>query len=196
MIATPSRLLAALLLVSSPAAASTLEEADEAARSAKPLLSSFGVCPLEDRPAVAGTLVDSQNAPDFTMKDTTGHDVTLSKMRGKVVLLDFWATWCGPCRAATPHLQALHVKHAKSGLMVVGLNNREEAETVREYEERHKLTYTAGLDADGAVAQAYGVRGLPTLVLVDKAGRVVFRDSGFSPQKAAALTAAVEAALK
>jgi thiol-disulfide isomerase/thioredoxin len=112
------------------------------------------------------------------------------------VLLDFWATWCGPCRAATPHLQALHVKHAKAGLMVVGLNNREEAATVREYEEAHKLTYTAGLDGDGAVAQAYGVRGLPTLVVVDKAGKVVFRDSGFSPQKAAALTAAVEAALR
>lgn len=196
MNATPSRLAAALLALALPAAASTLEEADSAARSAKPLLSSFGVCPLQAGPERAGTLVADSPAPDFTVKDTTGHDVTLSKLRGKVVLLDFWATWCGPCRAAVPHLQALHMKHVKAGLRVVGMNNQEELETVREYEEKARISYTSCLDPDGAVARAYGVRGLPTLVVVDKAGRVVWRGSGFSPQSAAQLNAAVEEALK
>jgi cytochrome c biogenesis protein CcmG/thiol:disulfide interchange protein DsbE len=193
----PSRLSAALLLLALPAAASTLEEAGAQARSLKPALSSFGVCPLPQAMGLdpAAVPVADRPAPDFTVRDTADNTVRLSEMRGKVVLLDFWATWCGPCRAAVPHLQALHVKHVKAGLRVVGLNNREDVEAVRAFEERYKLTYTGGLDSDGAVASAYGVQGLPTLVLIDRGGKIVWRDSGFSAQKAAALDRAVESAL-
>lgn len=132
-------------------------------------------------------------APDFTLRDIDGATVTLSSLRGRVVLLDFWATWCPPCRASTPALKSLHERYARRGLTILAVNVAENASTVRQYAREHELPYRALLDGDGAVRGAYRVQGVPSFRLISRAGAVVWSEAGFDQ---AALTAAVEAALR
>ena len=115
----------------------------------------------------------SEPAPDFTLLDLTGQPVTLSSFQGnKAVLIDFWATWCGPCRAAMPDLQDLSDKFKDRGLQVVTIDQGETVAQVRYFMERKKYSLQVLLDHDGAVGGKYGVRGIPTSVLIDKKGIV------------------------
>ena len=120
-----------------------------------------------------GRIKVSESAPDFTLLDLAGQPVSLSSFRGKkAVLIDFWATWCGPCKAAMPGLQDLSDKFKDRGLQVVTIDQGERVEQVRYFIERKKYSFQVLLDHDGAVGDKYGVRGIPTSVLVDKDGIV------------------------
>jgi|SRR6266498_2545109 len=120
-----------------------------------------------------GKLKVSEPAPDFTLHDLTDNPVTLSSFRGeKTVLLDFWATWCGPCKAAMPDLQNLSDKFKERGLEVVTIDQRESVDQVRYFIDRRKYSFQVLLDRDGAVGDKYGVRAIPTAVLIDKNGVV------------------------
>src|SRR6266404_2937249 len=120
-----------------------------------------------------GRLKVNEPAPDFTLQDLTGQPVTLSSFRGeKAVLIDFWATWCGPCRSAMPGLQDLSDKFKDRGLEVVTIDQGESVDQVRYFVERRKYSFRVLLDHDGVVGDKYGVRGIPTSVLVDKTGVV------------------------
>ena len=128
-----------------------------------------------------GNLKVGQPAPDFTLQDLSGHPVTLSSYRGqKVVLMDFWATWCGPCRMAMPSLQDLADKFKDHSLEILSVNQGESADQVRNFVERRKYTFHAVLDQGQAVGDKYGVRAIPTLVLVDKKGVVQWMRVGYS----------------
>ncbi|HSI74058.1 MAG TPA: TlpA disulfide reductase family protein [Fimbriimonas sp.] len=114
--------------------------------------------------------------PTLKMKDLAGKTITNSTLKGKVVLLDFWATWCGPCKAASPFMQSLHTKYAKSGLMVIGANVLEFSPEAKksgasDYKKEHKYTYTFTTGADDFVRKA-GFSGIPAFVYVDRAGVV------------------------
>ncbi len=122
-----------------------------------------------------------QDAPDFTLSDMDGNTVTLSELKGKVVFLDFWATWCPPCRESLPHTQALsqHEK-AKSGeLVVLAVNAREELEQVKKFMQDNTYTFRVLLDKDGSVLNKYRVQGIPTFVLIDREGKVAWVQVGF-----------------
>ena len=120
-----------------------------------------------------GKLKVNEVAPDFTLADLGDGEVALSSFRGtKVVVLDFWATWCGPCRMAMPDLQKLHEELAKDGVLLISVNQSEPKERVRAFIDRKKYTFRTVLDSAGEVGRLYGVRALPTLVVVDKQGRV------------------------
>jgi peroxiredoxin len=120
-----------------------------------------------------GHLKVSGPAPDFTLRDLAGQTVTLSSFRGKkAVYIDFWATWCGPCRAALPGLQDLSDKFTDQGLEVVMIDQGESLEQVRYFIDRKQYSFRVLLDSDSAVGDAYGVRGIPTSVLVDRRGVV------------------------
>lgn len=120
-------------------------------------------------------------APDFSARDLSERTVALASYRGqKVVLLDFWATWCGPCKMAMPSLQSLHDEFKERGLEIFSVNLGEPAEQVRYFISRKKYTFRVVLDPDGAIGSKYGVRSIPTLVAVDKKGLVQWLHVGYS----------------
>jgi peroxiredoxin len=110
-------------------------------------------------------------APDFTLRDLNGKQVSLKDFRGKGVVLNFWATWCGPCRSEMPYIQDAH-KDAK-GYVILTVNLREDKKTIENFMQKGKYTFPVLLDSQGKVADLYQVRGIPTTYFIDKKGIVV-----------------------
>ena len=108
-------------------------------------------------------------APDFTLTTLTGDQITLSELRGQPVILNFWATWCAPCRQETPHFQAFHERHG-ADMVLLGINQRESAADVTNFVDEYAMSYPVLLDSDGSVYDAYQVFGLPTTWFVDSDG--------------------------
>jgi peroxiredoxin len=124
---------------------------------------------------VAGEVVD---APEFSLADLTGKKVRLRELRGKLVLLNFFATWCGPCREEMPGMERLFRSHQDAGFVVVAVNMQESVKTVRPFAERLKLSFPIAMDADGTVTREYGVRALPVTFLIGRDGRIRWRALG------------------
>ncbi len=112
-------------------------------------------------------------APDFTLTDLGGKTVRLSDYKGQAVLVNFWATWCGPCRAEMPLLQDRYTTFHDSGLEILGVNIGEDLETIRPFIEDLGLGFTVLLDTDLQVNDSYRVLGYPTTIAVDRDGKVV-----------------------
>jgi thiol-disulfide isomerase/thioredoxin len=136
----------------------------------------YDLKPPRDLPQAA-TII-GMRAPDFTLKDTSGHAVSLRGLRGRVVLIDFWATWCGPCRALMPRLEELHREFAKQGLVVLGLDIGEDAATVSRFAKEKSYDFPLLLGAEPDVSAEYFVEAYPTTFLIDRQGRIAFRDLG------------------
>jgi cytochrome c biogenesis protein CcmG, thiol:disulfide interchange protein DsbE len=101
----------------------------------------------------------------------------LEQLKGKVVLIDFWATWCGPCRTSIPHLNEWQEAYGKDGLVVLGLSD-EGTDVVAPFVKKHKMNYTIGVMSDMSIADAYGISGYPQFFLIDRNGMVVFEQIG------------------
>lgn len=111
-------------------------------------------------------------AADFTLPDLDGRQQTLSQYRGKIVLLNFWATWCKPCTKEMPAMQAAYDRWGDKGFVVLAVNELEDEEKVREHIRAYQHTFPVLMDRDNRVANLYGVYGLPVSVFIDEAGRV------------------------
>lgn len=110
---------------------------------------------------------------------------TLPGLRGKPVVVEFWATWCGPCVESVPHLVELHERHADEGLVILGIHSQRGASDragVEAFVERHRVRYPIGLDVDGAAGSAYGVRGIPKAFVYDREGELVWAGHPLDPQ--------------
>ena len=119
-------------------------------------------------------------APGFRLTDLNGKAVDLSSFSGKVVLIDFWATWCPPCRKMIPHLNDLYGAYRSKGFEVIGISLREELGTVKPFAQANKMVYTVAISSDGRVEQAYGgISGIPTTFLIDKKGRIAKKMVGY-----------------
>jgi peroxiredoxin len=111
-------------------------------------------------------------AVDFTLTDLDGRQQSLSQYRGKVVLLNFWATWCKPCTTEMPAMQATYDRLRDKGFVVLAVNELEDDEKVREHIRTYKHTFPVLMDRENRVANLYGVYGLPVSVFIDEAGIV------------------------
>src|SRR6185312_9372226 len=122
--------------------------------------------------AVAASALEGKQAPAFKLKMLDGKTVSLSDLKGHVVILDFWATWCGPCRMSLPHLDKLYKAEKDKGLKAFAVDQQESDADVRQFVKQTGLSVPVLMDGDGRVGGQYGVEGIPQTVVVDKEGKV------------------------
>ena len=135
--------------------------------------------------AVVGAAPTSGPAPDFRLAARDGSQVSLTGLRGEVVMINFWATWCGPCRIEIPDLVALQEEFGSESFTVVGIStDLDEPEFVKQFANAMKINYPVLLD-DGEISEAFGgVYALPTTFVVDKTGKITHRTIGLFPVEA------------
>lgn len=140
-------------------------------------------CMNQDGKAVPASASDEELAPDFKLPLVSGDSLQLSDLRGRVVVLNFWATWCAPCLYEIPDLWDLHQELEDKGLSVVGVSlDTEPASLVQSFLDDRGAHYPNVLDPEAITAEAYGgVFGLPTTFVIDQAGRIVHRSMGIFP---------------
>ena len=136
-----------------------------------------------------------KDAITFALEDLDGNRVDLQSLKGKVALLDFWASWCGPCMAELPHIEKLHRDLKERGLVVLGVND-EDAEVARAFVKRKGYTFTTLVDEGREVTMKYGVSGIPHVFIIDREGKVKWHALGYGPGREFELRNAVENALK
>ena len=137
-------------------------------------------------------------APDFSLRDISGKQVSLEDYKGKVVLINFWATWCGPCQTEMPHLQKMYVDLEEKGFVVlsISVDDARNASKVKPLIKRNGYTFPVLLDKDSSVANQYNPESvLPYNVLVDKDGKVLWRKASYAPGEEIELRHKVEEAL-
>lgn len=148
------------------------------------VLAATGLLACAQTAAGPAVTAASAAASDFTLRDVEGRDVRLSDFAGKVVLLNFWATWCVPCEAEIPHLQKLHETYKDRGFTVLGvaMDGPETIAHVASFVQRYQLQYPVLLDEETKVVGIYNPkRTAPLSLLIDRSGRVARQRQGFSP---------------
>ena len=145
----------------------------------------------------AGISTRTQGAEpiDFMLPLLDGTDFTLSQQKGKVVFLNFWATWCPPCRDEMPSMEALYQRFKDSGLEIIAVNLRESNSEVEAFMNQYNLTFPAALDSRGTVGAIYNVRAIPTTYIIDKRGLIVGQLVGSIDWNTPRVIAAFEALL-
>jgi thiol-disulfide isomerase/thioredoxin len=129
---------------------------------------------------------NSINSINFTLEQLGGGKVSLAEQKGKVVLVDFWATWCGPCRAAIPNLVSMYNTYKDQGLVVLGISLDQEKDALPKFVKEYSINYPI-LYGDQQVTKAFEIQSIPTLVIFDKKGKIAFREVGFSDENIATL---------
>jgi peroxiredoxin len=128
--------------------------------------------------AMGMSKVPAKAAPDFTLPTADGQQVALGQYRGKVVFLNFWATWCIPCREEMPALERLHQTYQGQDLAIISIDLKESAEQVKAFFDKHSLSFPALLDHNGTVFRDYLVAGMPTTYLIGRDGTMLARGIG------------------
>lgn len=120
------------------------------------------------------------NAPDFSLPSTDSSTLKLSQFKGKVVLLDFWASWCGPCRQSFPWMNEMIARYGKDGLAVVAVNLDENRKDAEKFLQEVPANFNIAFNPQGNIPEAYHVQGMPTSYLVDRNGQLVGGHIGFN----------------
>ena len=120
-------------------------------------------------------------APDFTLKSLSSNNIKLSEQRGNVILLNFWASWCGPCRTEMPILDELHNKYKKLGFTVIGVNVEEDTRKAKRYLKDVKVSFPVLFDSSNQVSKLYKVTAMPSTVMIDRNGNMRYLHKGYKP---------------
>jgi len=136
------------------------------------------VAGCKPRPTVTPSATNHPPAPGFSLTDINGQKLDLASYRGKVVLLDFWATWCAPCRTEIPHFVDMQNKYGGQGLQIIGISLDDNDKPVKKYYAEQKMNYPVAV-GDDKLAEAYGgVLGLPEAFIIDREGRIIAKHTG------------------
>ena len=119
------------------------------------------------------------SAPDFTLKSLQGKNLKLEEQRGQIILINFWASWCGPCRKEMPVLQSLHQKYQDLGVAVWGVNVEQENQAGRDFLADLNLSFPIFFDQTNTISKTYQVEAMPTTVIVDRDGKVRYIFRGY-----------------
>jgi thiol-disulfide isomerase/thioredoxin len=133
-------------------------------------------------------------APEFTLPTDRG-EISLAQLRGQVVYVDFWASWCGPCRMSFPWMNDMHARYGQQGLAIVAVNLDTERKLSAKFLEKYPASFLVAYDPPGKVAEAYRVAGMPTSYLIDRQGRLHATHQGFREEDMARLEAEIRALL-
>ncbi len=120
-------------------------------------------------------------APNFTLTSRDGQTVSLSELKGQVVMINFWATWCGPCRQEMPLLEQLYSRYESLGFTLLGVNVEENSKLADVFLEETPVTFPILFDPENGVSKLYDVSAMPSTVLVDRSGNVRFLHHGYQP---------------
>jgi peroxiredoxin len=149
---------------------------------------------LGGMPSYAENLL-GERAPDFALRSIDGPNLRLSEFRSEVVLLTFWADWCGKCRAALPMLNALNERYASAGLQMLAVDVEGDPEHTRKFAKANSVTFPVLTDTDQNVSRIYGLNQMPMAVLLDREGNMRHVHAGFKGDIDAILAAQLEALL-
>lgn len=123
----------------------------------------------------------ADEAPDFTLPTNSGENLRLAELRGNVVMLNFWASWCGPCRQEMPLLEAMSQRYAAAGFTLLGIDVEEDNTDALKIVNDLKISYPILFDTENKVSKLYSVETMPTTVMVDKKGQIRYINHGYKP---------------
>jgi len=144
-------------------------------------------------PCVA--LEKGESAPALELQTRDGQPLKVG-LRGELVYVDFWASWCGPCKQSFPWMNEMHTRYGKQGLRVLAVNVDQKPADAARFLAANQAQFDIGYDATGASPRAFGVKTMPTSYLIDKQGTVLWKHAGFSPKDTTALELALKAAME
>jgi thiol-disulfide isomerase/thioredoxin len=127
------------------------------------------------------------SAPALTAVSDKGVKLALNEPSAKLTYVDFWASWCGPCKQSFPWMNTMHEKYGKAGLRVVAVNVDKRKTDADKFLKQHPTAFEIGFDPDGTTPAAYNVKAMPSSFLVDRVGKVVWVHRGFRPEESAAM---------
>jgi cytochrome c biogenesis protein CcmG, thiol:disulfide interchange protein DsbE len=140
-------------------------------------IAALGLMVALRAPAQSPTIIGAP-APDFALADLDGNPVRLAELQGRPIVLNFWASWCGPCVEEFPLLREAAARHADAGLVVVGVIYQDRSEAARDFMARHGATWAAAMDPGERVSTAYGILGPPETFFIGRDGRISARQFG------------------
>lgn len=135
-----------------------------------------------------------RTAPDFTLP-TSSETVSLHNLRGKIVYVDFWASWCGPCRQSFPWMATLFDRYADKDLVIIAVNLDKTREAANAFLGSYPAPFTVAFDPDGKIAEEFGVTAMPSSFIVNRDGAIVYAHEGFQESKGNAIEAHIKEAL-
>jgi thiol-disulfide isomerase/thioredoxin len=145
-------------------------------------LASISILPLSV-PAFATAPPSPRSAPSFTLASDSG-TVCLDSLRGRAVLVDFWASWCGPCRKSFPWMKSMQEKYGAKGLTIVAINVDKDREAADKFLSEFPSPFVVAYDPDGKVAESFHVQAMPSSFVIDRTGKIAYAHRGFEPKKA------------
>ncbi len=131
-------------------------------------------------PALAADPTGSP-APQFTLGAKSGQNISLAQFKGQVVMLNFWASWCGPCRQEMPLLESIYKKYNRLGFTLIGVNVEPDSNAANEWLKQTPVSFPILYDKESKVSKMYDVAGMPSTVIIDRAGKVRMLHRGYKP---------------